>query len=167
MSESLTTTGTAGGCTTVCGTAYTSGGGVRMLPNYRARAVQAQPLVTVGNGIELKILQPDGMTASAVSIDDLGPSEYGTMPCPDLTPCPLGSDYQDGAGQAAFFGINAANQNVFNGKWVRLVISVPANYNPTASQYWSLQYTIQPNSNPQDTLTLLAGFHGAPVHIIP
>ena len=168
LSESVTTTGTAGGCLTVCGTAYRGGGGSQLLPNYRpAEYGPARPLVTVGTGIELKILQPDGTTAKAVSVEDLGPSEYGTMPCPDAAPCPLGSDYQDGAGNAAFFGINGANQNVFNGKWLRLVISIPATYNPTASQYWSLQYIIQPNLSPRDTLTLLAGFHGAPVHIIP
>ena len=163
------TTSTGGGTGGGGGTAYEGGAAFGAVPNYSRPHTPHAVLLSaaVSSAVEIKVLQPDGTVASAVSVDDLGPSEYGTMPCPDFpTGCPSASAYQDGAGNAAIFTNDSALGNVFNGKWLRITIRVPANYNPGANSFWSLQYITQANCSPQDTITLTAGFQGAPVHIL-
>ncbi|MBV8527781.1 MAG: hypothetical protein JOZ75_05660 [Candidatus Dormibacteraeota bacterium] len=63
---------------------------------------------------------------------------------------------------------NNPDQRTWNGTWVRWYIVVPANYNPGNNPnnwYWSLRYGLT-NATGTDTVTLSAGYPGAPVHLV-
>ena len=138
------------------------------LPNYRPSTSHTVLLsASQTNPVELKILEPDGTVAPAVTIRDLGPSQYGTTPCPDFpTGCPVAADYQDGAGLAAEYSVAPPSGDLYHSKWLAFTIKVPVNYNPGPSDYWSLQYIVQPGNSPQDSLTVVAGSSGSPIHLV-
>jgi|GEM_PF-4779734 len=58
-----------------------------------------------------------------------------------------------------------ATGGFYNGLWLHLPISVPANYNPAAgSDWWQIEY--KTNGTPNDTITISISRNGSPVHLV-
>ncbi len=53
---------------------------------------------------------------------------------------------------------------IYNGQWLNMPITIPANYNPApGSDWWQIQYVA---GTPNDTITISVSLSGNPVHLI-
>ena len=125
------------------------------------------------------IQQPDGTWATA-TLTALGNtigtnaggnvnSAWGTGACPN------------GLATACFETSASNGSAVYNGQWVQLRISVPGSLNTTStsptcnglsqaacwSQYWNLEYYVDPNATAGDTFSVQVGFNGSPDRLLP
>jgi hypothetical protein len=64
-------------------------------------------------------------------------------------------------------GDQYSGDNVYRGSWLVFDISVPANYNPSASAYWSLYYGITSTTSADNSFTLEVNYLGSPIHLLP
>ncbi len=55
---------------------------------------------------------------------------------------------------------------IYNGLWLNMPITIPANYNPTAgNDWWQIEY-LTPNGTPTDKITISISLSGSPVHLV-
>jgi hypothetical protein len=54
---------------------------------------------------------------------------------------------------------------IYNGLWLKLPITIPANYNPTAgNDWWTIKYVA--TGTPGDTITISISLSGSPIHLV-
>jgi hypothetical protein len=124
----------------------------------------------------LSVIDPDTcatLTAPTVNIYDLGvqmsnaPSNrtlvnslYGAGTQPSTTP------------PEAAVNTIVGGTNVFNGHWVLFQLPIPSNYAggtgncAGTGSYWALNYTVGNGGTATDTITMVVGYQGAPVHLL-
>jgi hypothetical protein len=132
--------------------------------------------ISAGGFVDLAILDPSGMVATAaspqtISIYDLGVSRSNPT---TQTSCILGNPVVNppclvqSTGSASL-AATVAGVTYFNGHWLRIQLPIPAGYNPgtdASTWWWSLQYTTPAGTTANDTITVAVGYKGNPNHLL-
>lgn len=129
----------------------------------------------VSGNAYLKVMQPPYVGSTGVNhpkpaiatvryVEDLGPHLPQPIPSTE-TGRPI-SPY-DGVPSHAYIQTAQSSNVFFNGNWVHFRVVVPSDWSPTPGQYWSLEYTVDPNTVASDTVTIQVTYAGTPVHLLP
>jgi hypothetical protein len=115
--------------------------------------------------VRINLLDPTGAVASSplgINIYDLGQqrSNLATSNYTVLASAP-------GNTTASFVAEDTVTGQSADNRWIHVEIPVPATYNPPLGQYWwSMQYVTGAGTVSYDTLTVVVGLKGGPVHLV-
>jgi hypothetical protein len=115
--------------------------------------------------VRINILDPTGAVVSSplgINIYDLGQqrSNLATSNYAVLASAP-------GNTTASFVAQDTVTGQSADNRWIHVEIPVPATYNPPPGQYWwSMQYVTGAGTVSYDTVTVVVGLKGGPVHLV-
>ncbi len=116
------------------------------------------PADYAGKTLHFKLFDP-GDSTSTVEMRILDPSNNAAQ-------LPAWVRTVNGSNGTELLASNSSGDRIYNGQWLDMPISIPANYNPAAgSDWWQVEY-LTPSGAPTDKVSISISLSGSPIHLV-